>query len=133
MITIVHMLAPGEECTDTQCSAMSEHMVRTPEPEVTLWKTTWKTRDGRVLDVSEMGPRHALHTYHLLHRQARRLAWNTSFEMIGSPWAPRGDMAQDAFDRELQEMHEYPHRWLDQTTLVRALWARACEGFPVEI
>lgn len=133
MTSVVHMLKPGEECQDAQCRAQSDHLVREPEPTVTLWKTTWQTKDGEILDVSEMGPRHALHTYHLLHRSARRLAWNASFSMIGSPWAPRGEMAQDAFDHELMEMHTYPHRWLDQTPLVKALWERACEGFPVQI
>lgn len=41
--------------------------------------------------------------------------------MIFSPFQPGGDMARDAFDRELDEMQEHPITWLRGTPLLRAL------------
>ncbi len=109
---------------------------------------TWTARDGRVLPIADMAPDHKAACVKMLMRQAAlierrytmaemaRLSTLTPTvmgEIDGKPiiaprrdWVdllPRGQAAQDAFDRELQERWDNPERWLLSTPLVKALSA----------
>lgn len=128
MTSILHLLKPGSTCDTLDCTA--DH-VRVPEqPLVTLYGTTWKTREGVVMSVSEMHPRHALNTWCYLHRTAWRRAMREVWADAMSPFAPQGEMACDAVDEMHDEMMGHPHRWLDETPLLEALWARVLDGLP---
>lgn len=127
MTDVMHLLRAGEECTEPSCTATH---VRVPRSALVIWEgTTWADRSGRVWDVAEMTPRHALNTYEYLHRHAHRSAMSEVIEYWSSPFAPNGEIAQDALDDLCDEVLDYPHQWLDTRPLVRALWLRALDGF----
>lgn len=128
MTSILHLLQPGAVCQTAFCGA--DHVRVSRQPTVTLYGTTWRTKDGLVMDVSQMTSRHALNAYLYLHRTASRRAWNEAMNDLTGLFAPRGDAACDAVEELHQEMAQYPHAWLDETPLVVALWARVLDGLP---
>lgn len=128
MPSVMHLLQPGTTCEDQYCPA--EHVKLRHKQVVSLHGTTWRTAEGDVMDVSEVTPRHALNIYLYLHRTAWRRAWSEIMGDIASPFAPSGEMACDAVEQIHDEMIQHPHRWLDETTLVRALWRRVLDGLP---
>ena len=67
---------------------------------------TWKTRDGRVLLISEMGDGHLLNTVRMLRRKG--FIGRSTLECYLSTDGPSGDAAQMAFDAECREVFSRP-------------------------
>lgn len=61
----------------------------------------WKTKDGKVIHISDLTDSHLLNIIAMLRRQApaRRLA--EELAIVSGP-RPNGEMAQDAFDEEVR-------------------------------
>jgi len=75
----------------------------------------WVTRMGERVRVSEMGDNHLVNTILFLQRHAtKNLAALTACYVMGP--APRGEMAQDAFDREFDAVLDYT--WQDKVPAI---------------
>lgn len=75
------------------------------EDEETENTPKWKTKDGKVMKITEMTDSHLLNA----HRYCRRKQDDYHQMLTASAhpiWAPRGDGACEAFDRELDELSE---------------------------
>lgn len=88
----------------------------------------WTTRDGTEIPLGEMGERHIENTIAFLRRRARilhhRYCMHQIHEISQGPFAPSGDMAQDAADDYLAELFGTPPAvWLEQTAIMRAFKA----------
>lgn len=86
----------------------------------------WITRDGRVLRLEDMEPSHRKNTLRMLERRAYSLNTLAFTRYFVSPLGggPSGDMANDAFDRTMNEfIEEHPRDWLRKQPLVRRLKA----------
>jgi hypothetical protein len=59
----------------------------------------WKTKDGRKLWIKDMTTSHIRNCMRLLDRSKD----NAIFNVLSLPY-PNGEMAQDCFDRELDEL-----------------------------
>lgn len=87
-----------------------------------LWQNEWWYPYRRpAIRIAEMEKTHRYNTANFLERKAGRLVRAQEMSMILSPFQPGGDMACDAFDRELDVMRERPVEWLRGTPLLVAL------------
>jgi hypothetical protein len=87
-----------------------------------LWQDTWWYPHRRpAVRIAEMEKPHRLNTANWLERRATLYANAEYHYMIFSPMQPGGDMACDAFDRELQMMLDEPVEWLRGTPLMQTL------------
>lgn len=94
----------------------------------------WWPKDGppEGVLIAEMEPRHALNTYEFLQRRAERYLFKYEVYEAFSPLGlPQGEMAMDAYEAMADERREFPHLWLDEMPLLRALWLRALDGLEV--
>lgn len=100
-----------------------------PEPvnsNWTLWQSEWWYPKGRpALRIADMEDCHRYNTAEYLKRRAGTIVHEQHMRMIFAPaiFQPGGDMACDAFDREIDEMLERPISWVCGTPLLRALTA----------
>lgn len=125
MTAVVHFTATGEHCGEA-CPA--DHAQRPTLPPL-YQDQIWTTREGEVLFIEEMTPRHAHYSYWFLHKRAAGLAWKYSLAEATGPFAPMGDMATDAMEAEHDERAERPHTWLDTQEQTRALALRALDYY----
>lgn len=88
---------------------------------------TWIDASGFMWKITGMEPRHCRNVINMLHRRADELAFAAGLGML-SGIQPSGDVAQDCFDRELEELQSDPSRWLDGTELIKALRRRMEES-----
>lgn len=66
----------------------------------------WKTKDGREIEISEMADSHLLNTYKMLRRKG--FISPKTFRFYLTCAGPNGEMAQDAFDQELDRVLDSP-------------------------
>ena len=86
-----------------------------------IWQNTWWYPYRRpALRVAEMDRAHRYSTANWLGRRAWGIVSGQEMRMVLS-FQPSGDMACDAFERELDEMREDPVGYLDSTPLMVAL------------
>jgi len=64
----------------------------------------WTTKDGQKIPLSKIEDRHLLNIHRMLRQSLDDLKCYTS--VIGTPWGPRGEMAQEAFDREFEDAYQ---------------------------
>lgn len=64
----------------------------------------WKTRDGTVLRMKEMGDNHLLHTINLLERMGKHA--HMSEFMAMNMYSPQGEMAEVCLDNEIRAWEE---------------------------
>jgi hypothetical protein len=83
----------------------------------------WRTRDGRVLLISEMKTDHLRRTINYLLREAQRLYMGEAFYMtFVAASHDGGDAAQDALDAEAEAIWDLaPAQWLASTPIYQAL------------
>jgi hypothetical protein len=104
----------------------------------------WTRRDGTRILLQEMELSHIKATIAMLDRQAPRIAMRHGLRLMSAALCtaptvigvdehgrdiegpsvslgPSGDLAQNAFDRELDELRTHPHHWLHTLPLVRKL------------
>jgi len=62
----------------------------------------WRTKEGQLIPVPEIGDRHLLNIYRMLDRQVRKIKEMTLFWM-DPVWGPHGEHAQDAADQAMEE------------------------------
>lgn len=93
-----------------------------------LWQDIiWQDKEGRNLEIAKMDIYYRYNVTKFLERRASQYATLVTFDMISSPIQPSGDMACEAFDRIIDEIHHDPILWIRETPLHRALSV----GFPV--
>ena len=66
-------------------------------------KTIWETRDGQRIRVRDMDDSHLVNTVRYLRRRFEKLAEFEALRMMLGP-RPRGDIAQMAFDQEIDHL-----------------------------
>jgi hypothetical protein len=84
----------------------------------------WLPKRGPMIRIESMTDTHRLHAARMLQRQAVAIAFNEHAALsvwLDHPLGPSGDMAHDAFDRELDDILCEPVRWLNSTPLLQAL------------
>lgn len=107
----------------------------------------WTTREGLTVRVDEMELPHLVNTVAFLERKAPQLELRHTMNLLlvlaqklpsiigqdeqgndiqshPSDWQdtfPRGEMAIDAFEREMNWRHEHPVQWLHTLPLVRRM------------
>lgn len=87
-----------------------------------LWQDAWWYPHRRpAVRIAEMDKPHRFNTANWLERRATLYVNAEYNHMIFSPMQPGGDMARNAFDRELAEMLARPVEWLRGVPLMRAL------------
>lgn len=64
----------------------------------------WTTKDGQEIPISELKDQHLLN----IHRMLRQTIENTKCytDVIGACWAPKGEMACEAFEQEMDNQFE---------------------------
>ncbi len=62
----------------------------------------WRTKEGELIPIPEIGDRHLLNIYRMLDGQVREIKEMTLFWMH-PVWGPHGEHAQDAADRAMEE------------------------------
>ena len=62
----------------------------------------WRTKEGELFPISELGDRHLLNIYRMLDRQVCEIKEMTLFWMH-PVWGPHGEHAQDDMDRGMEE------------------------------
>lgn len=88
----------------------------------------WQPKQGPAVRIADMDACHRYNTMRFLERRAGLLADAEVWRMLLSPMQPSGDMACDAFEREIDEMQREPVEWLRTTPLHQAL----SRGLPAE-
>lgn len=87
--------------------------------------TEWTTKDGRKIAIKDMEGNHLLNTIRMLQRGAAALQSRetASFFMLGEP---QGDMAQDAYHAEMDELMDMgPLEYLETREDYKALTQEA--------
>jgi hypothetical protein len=86
-----------------------------------IWQDTWWYPHRRpAVRIAEMEKPYRLNVANFVERKAGTIVREQEMRMIFGP-QPGGDMAGDAFDRELDEMGEHPITWLRGTPLLQVL------------
>lgn len=86
----------------------------------------WQPKHGPMIKIHGMTDTHRLHTVRMLLRQATPIAFYEHQRLsvwLSHPLGPSGDMARDAFERELDSILANPIGWLSATPLLRSLSA----------
>lgn len=87
--------------------------------------TTWKKKDGSVMEITAMTDSHLTNSINMLRRNAQTLL-DAEMEFILSGPMPRGDHAQDAVDGCLRELSDMtPEQFLDEHDAYTALMREA--------
>lgn len=115
-------VAAGEVRTVEEAYPVPVQGPKLPSYGWLLWQDTWWYPYRRpAIRIVEMEKTHRYNTANLLERKAGGIVRAQEVSMVFSPFQPGGDMACDAFDRELDEMREHPAEWLRGTPLLQAL------------
>jgi hypothetical protein len=84
----------------------------------------WQPQRGPAVRIADMHICHRYHTVRWLEARAPGLAFRETMWMAGmasGPFGPSGDMACDAFEREVDEITAKPLVWMRSTALHRSL------------
>jgi hypothetical protein len=87
----------------------------------------WAPKVGSMIRVVNMTDTHRWHTVRMLERNAHSIAMDEHWRMglmAGGPLGPGGDMACDAFEREMGDLLRYPLEFLRSRPLYEALARR---------
>jgi hypothetical protein len=82
----------------------------------------WQTSDGRELKIKKMEPEHVKNVIAMLRRDASNIAFREAYRLFGSANPDMmGEIAYDSVCSMQDEILENPHRWLENTPLMREL------------
>lgn len=82
---------------------------------------TWTDATGHVWQLEKMDPRHRRNVLNVLERNAFRLVVRDYMLLTSGPFGPQGDMACDAFDREMDDAFDNPLPVLRGYKLIKRL------------
>lgn len=114
---------------------------RAPDPDFEIWDISqynpltdnmfgydilhqdeyWIVRSGEVVRLADMSPSHRGNLLRFLRKRARGIEFHDMLFLFGGPFAPRGEMAQEFLEREMELRAEDPLKWLNETKLVKRL------------
>jgi len=100
-----------------------------PRPVSMAWLLAqdvwWYPHRAPATRIEGMAKTRLLNTLHFLERRAPVLANREYWAMSGwlsHPLGPSGDMARDAFEREMNSLHADPLGWLRERPLLKAMY-----------
>lgn len=83
--------------------------------------STWTTRDGQKICITDLKDDHLMNILNMLHRNAFSIEFSISMqEMLALP-DDLGDMASFSIENDINERSCDPWGWLKKTPLVQAL------------